>query len=189
MASPVGALQTDVDGGLVSRPWRASSLRELGCTEYLQVMVFKFSTNRNNILGSNMLSGGLVSEDTRSVTLEFVSRLIGPSFLDLFLEFLRAGSVGFGASGQEVNSFSSKELLSLSGEDMLVEDVADILVGFGESELSDCLPLQIIVPSVSTILAELEVTEVLSIEAKLDISWWVKHRISGFSKLVGLSMT
>ena len=41
----------------------------------------------------------------------------------------------------------------------------------------------------STILAELEVTEVLSIEAKLDISWWVKHRIPGFGKLVGLSMT
>ena len=88
MASPVGALQIDVDGGLVSRPWRASPLGELGCTKYLQVMVFKFSSNWNSILGSNMLSGGLVSEDTRSITLEFVSRLIGPSFLDLFLEFL-----------------------------------------------------------------------------------------------------
>ena len=88
VALPVGALQTDVDGGLVSRPWRASPVGESGCTEYLQVMVFKFNSNRNSILGSNMLSGGLVSEDTRSITLEFVSRLIGPSFLDLFLEFL-----------------------------------------------------------------------------------------------------
>ena len=42
----------------------------------------------------------------------------------------------------------------------------------------------------STNLAELEeVNEVLSIETKLDISGWVKHRIPGFSKLVGLSMT
>ena len=88
VALPVGALQIDVDGGLVSRPWRASPVGESGCTEYLQVMVFKFNSNRNSILGSNMLSGGLVSEDTRSITLEFVSRLIGPSFLDLFLEFL-----------------------------------------------------------------------------------------------------
>ena len=34
-----------------------------------------------------------------------------------------------------------------------------------------------------------EGTEVLSIENKLDISSWVKHRIPGFSKLVGLSTT
>ena len=40
-----------------------------------------------------------------------------------------------------------------------------------------------------TTSAELEeVTEVLSIEAKLDISGWVKHRIPGFSKLVRLLM-
>ena len=63
------------------------------------MMVFRLSSDWNSILGSNMLSGGLVSEVTRSVTLEFVPRLIGPSFLDLFLEFLRAGSVGFGVSG------------------------------------------------------------------------------------------
>ena len=34
-----------------------------------------------------------------------------------------------------------------------------------------------------------EDTEILSIENKLDISGWVKHRIPGFSKLVGLSMS
>uniref|UniRef100_A0A7N2M4C3 Uncharacterized protein n=1 Tax=Quercus lobata TaxID=97700 RepID=A0A7N2M4C3_QUELO len=151
-----------------------------GCTEYLQKM----------ILGSKMLSGGMVSEDTRSITLEFVSRLIGPSFPKHFLEFWRVGSVGFGASGQEVNSFSSKELLSLSGEVMVVEDVADFSTGFGETELTDCLPLRIIAPSASTTSAKLEeVIEALSIEAKLDISRWVKHKIPGFSKLVGLSMT
>ena len=31
--------------------------------------------------------------------------------------------------------------------------------------------------------------EVLSIETNLEISGWVKHRIPGFSKLVGLSLT
>ena len=43
---------------------------------------------------------------------------------------------------------------------------------------------------VSTNLAELEeATEVLSIENTLDISGWVKHKIPGFGKLVGLSTT
>ena len=35
-----------------------------------------------------MLSGGLISEGKRSVILEFVPRLVGPSFPDLFLELL-----------------------------------------------------------------------------------------------------
>ena len=70
-----------------------------------------------------------------------------------------------------------------------MEDVVDFSVGFGEIELTDCLPLRIIAPSASSSSAELEVTEVLSIKAKLDISRWVKYRIPGFSKLVGLSMT
>ena len=188
--SQVRALQTNADGGLVTHPWSASPVGVSGCTEYLQKMIFRFSSDRKSILGSKMLSGGLVSEDTRLVTLKFVPRLIGPSFPKHFLEFRRAGSVGFGASGQEVNSFSSKELLSLSGEVMLVEDVADFSMGFGETELTDCLPLRIIAPSASTTSAKLEeVTEALSIEAKLDIFGWVKHKIPGFSKLVGLSMT
>ena len=70
-----------------------------------------------------------------------------------------------------------------------MEDVVDFSVGFGEIELTDCLPLRIIAPSASSSSAELEVIEVLSIKAKLDISRWVKYRIPGFSKLVGLSMT
>ena len=71
-----------------------------------------------------------------------------------------------------------------------MEDVVDFSVGFGETEPIDCLPLRIIAPSASSTLAELEeVTEVLTIEAKLNISGWVKHRIPGFYKLVGLSMT
>ena len=106
-----------------------------GCIESLLKMVFKFSSDRNSILGFNMLSGGLIFEGKRSMILEFVPRLVGPSFLDLFMEFLRAGSMGFGVSGQEVNSFSNKELLSLPREVMLVEDAVDFSVGFGEIEV------------------------------------------------------
>ena len=94
--------------------------------------------------------------------------------------------MGFGVSGQEVISFSSKDLLSLPMEVMLVEDAFDFSMGFGEIEVSDCLSLQTIALSVSTTSAKLEeATEVLSIKNKLDISGWVKHRILGFSKLVG----
>ena len=97
--------------------------------------------------------------------------MVGPPFLDLFLEFLRAGSLGFGVLGREVNSFYCKELTSLPREFMLVEDVADFSVGFGEIELFVCLPLQTIASSAMTNSANLEeVMEVLSIETKLDIS-------------------
>ena len=71
-----------------------------------------------------------------------------------------------------------------------MEEVVDFSAGFGETELTDCLPLRIIASSASSSSAKLEeVTKVLSIEAKLNISGWVKHRIPGFSKLVGLSLT
>ena len=137
-----------------------------------------------------MLSGGLISEGKRLVILEFVPRLVAPSFPNLFLELLRVGSMGFGVSGQEVISFSSKDLLSLPREVMLMEDAFDFSMGFGEIEVSDCLSLQTIALSVSTTSAKLEeAIEVLSIKNKLDISGLVKHRIPGFSKLVGLSMT
>ena len=127
--------------------------------------------DRNSMLGFNILSDGLISEGKRSVILEFVPRLVGPSFPDFFLEFLRTGSMGFGVSDQETNSFYSKELLSFPREVMLVKDADDFSVGFGETEVADCLPLQIIDLGVSTNLAELEeATEVLSIGSKLDIS-------------------
>ena len=127
-----------------------------GCTESLLKMGFRFSSDRNNILDFNMLLGGLISESKRSMILEFVPRLVGPSFPDLFLEFLRARSMGFGVSSQEVNYFSSNELLSLPREVMLMEDAVDFSVGFGETEVSDCLPLQTISPSVSKISTKLE---------------------------------
>ena len=84
---PSSTLQTDANGGLVTDPWSVSPIGVSGCTEYLQKMIFRFSSDRKSILGSKMLSGGLVSQDTRSVTLEFVPRLIGPSFPKHFLEF------------------------------------------------------------------------------------------------------
>ena len=62
--------------------------------------------------------------------------------------------MGFGVSGYKVNSFSSKELLSFPREVMLVKDAVDFSVGFGETEVVDCLPLQIIDPGVSTNLRE-----------------------------------
>ena len=70
----------------------------LGCTESLLKMGFRFSFDWNSILGFYMLLGGLISEGKRLVILEFVPRLVGSSFPDLFLEFLRAGSMGFGVS-------------------------------------------------------------------------------------------
>ena len=66
----------------------ASSIEVSRCIESPLTMVFMFSSNRNSILGSNMLLGGLISEGKRTVTLELVLRLGGPPFPDLFLEFL-----------------------------------------------------------------------------------------------------
>ena len=190
VASPIGVTQYEAEGVVSTHRRWASPVEVSGCTELLLKMGFRFSSDRNSTLGFNMLSSGLISEGKRSVIHEFVPRLVGPSLPDLFLEFLRAGSIGLGVSGQEANSFSSKELLSLSREVLPMEDVVDFSVGFGATEVSDCLPLQTIAPAVPTISAELEeAIEVLSIENKIDISGWVKHRIPGFNKLVGLSTT
>ena len=157
-------------------------------TESPPVMVFRLSSDQNSILGSILLSSGLVSEGKRMVPLNFVPRLVGPSFPVLFLELVQAGALGLAVLGQEVISSYSKELFSLPREVMLMEEAADFSVG--ETDFSAGLPLQIIAPSASTNLAELEeVSEVLSIETKLDIFGWVKHRIPGFSKLVVLSMS
>lgn len=71
-----------------------------------------------------------------------------------------------------------------------MEETADFSMGIGETDLSVGFPLQVIASSALTNLAGLEeVNKVLSIETMLDISGWVKHKIPGFSKLVGLSMT
>ena len=139
-------------------------------------------------MGSNLLPSGLVSEGKRTVTLDFVPRLVGLSFPVLFLELVQPEALGLGVLGQEVNSSYSKDLFSLPREVMLTEEAVDFSVG--ETDFSIGLPLQIIALSVSTNLAELEeVNEVLSIETKLDISGWVRHRIPGFSKLGGLSLS
>ena len=75
-------------GGLVSHPWSASPVGVSGCTELLQKMVFRLSSDRKSFVSSNMVSGGLVSVDTRTILLEFVPRLVGPPFPEHFLEFL-----------------------------------------------------------------------------------------------------
>nr|POE58529.1 hypothetical protein CFP56_29585 [Quercus suber] len=116
VGSPATVMQTGASGGLLAQPECASPVGESGCTENLQHLVFRHSFDRNSILGSNRSSGGLVSEDIRSVSFEFVLRLVGLSFPDLFLEFLRARSMGFGVSGKEANSSVSKELLRFPRE-------------------------------------------------------------------------
>ena len=80
-------------------------------TESPPVMVFRLSSDRNSILGFNLLLGGLVSEGKRAVTLDFVPRSVGLSFPMLFLELVQLGALGLGVLGQEVNSSYSKDLL------------------------------------------------------------------------------
>ena len=93
------------------------------------MMVFRLSSDRNSILGSNLLPSGLVSEGKRTVTLDFVPRLVGLSFPVLFLELVQPEALGLGVLGQEVNSSYSKDLFSLPREVMLVEEADDFSVG------------------------------------------------------------
>ena len=86
-----------------------------------------------------MLPSGLVSEGKRTVTLDFVPRLVGLSFPILFLELVQPGALGLGVLGQEVNSSYSMDLFSLPREVMLVEEAADFSVG--ETDFSVGLPL------------------------------------------------
>nr|POE72519.1 hypothetical protein CFP56_33836 [Quercus suber] len=147
VVSLVGATQTESEGvSSIHQCW-VSPVEVSECTDSRRKMGFMVSSDQNSILGYNMLLGGLLSVGKRLVILEVVPRLIGFSFPDVFVEILRAGSLGFGVPGQEVSSFSSKELFSLPREIMYVKDAVDFSVGFGETEVSDCLPLQIIDPS------------------------------------------
>nr|POE78701.1 hypothetical protein CFP56_53832 [Quercus suber] len=68
VVSPATERQFD----LFTQLWSASLKGVLGCTENIQHMVFRFSPDRNSILGSNRLSGGLIFEGKWSITLEFV---------------------------------------------------------------------------------------------------------------------
>ena len=121
VVSPATKRQSNADGFFFAQPWCASPIGVSGYTENIQHMAFRLSPDQNSILGSNKLSGGLFSEGKWLVTLDFVPQLVGPSFPDLFLEFLQTGSLGFGVSGKEANSYSSKDLLSLPREVMFVE--------------------------------------------------------------------
>ena len=108
-------------------------------TESPPMMVFKLSSDRNSILGSNLLPSGLVSKGKRTVTLDFVPRLVGLSFPVLFLELVQPRALGLGVLGQEVNSSYSKDLFSLPREVMLAGEAADFSVG--EIDFSVGLPL------------------------------------------------
>ncbi|KAL0006285.1 hypothetical protein SO802_013846 [Lithocarpus litseifolius] len=153
-------------------------------------MFFRLSSDRNCILGSISVVGGTGFEGKRTVVLDFVPQWAGPSPPNLFLEMVQAGAPGLEVLGQEVTPSVSHDFSSFPREVMLVEEATDLSMGVGESELAVGFPLQTIVPRASNYLAELEeVNEVMSIETKSDISGWVKHRILGFSKLVGLSMS
>ena len=87
MVSPVGVTQCC-----------ASLVGVLGCSKSTPLMVFRRTSDQNSFLGSILLSGGLISEDLRMVTLELVLRSFGPSFPELFLDH-RAGVTGFGGFG------------------------------------------------------------------------------------------
>ena len=99
VVSLVGATQTKVEGALSIHQCWVSSVEVSGRTKTLLKLGLRLNSDRNSILGYNKLSGGLISEGKRLVSLEFVSRLMELPFLDQFLEFLRAGSMGFGVSG------------------------------------------------------------------------------------------
>ena len=87
MVSPVGVTQCC-----------ASLVGVLGCSKSTLLMVFRRTSDQNSFLGSISLSGGLISEDLRTVTLELVPRSFGPSVPELFLDH-RAGSLGLGVLG------------------------------------------------------------------------------------------
>ena len=87
MVSPVGVTQCC-----------ALLVGVLGCSKSTPLMVFRRTSDQNSFLGSISLSGGLISEDLRTVILELVPRSFGPSFPELFLDH-RAGSLGLGVLG------------------------------------------------------------------------------------------
>jgi len=117
--------------------------------------------------------------------------MVSLSFSNLLLGLLRAGPIGLGDMGGEVNVVFHVDSLSLPREFFSAEDAIVLSVGFGESEeFSDCATLKIIALNGLTTSVEQEVvTKVLSLEAKLNIFGWMKHIIPGFSKLVELSMS
>ena len=78
--------------------------------------------------------------------------------------------------------------LSILGVSM-VEEVAFSEVVLGEESLTDCNLLSTVIPSGLALLMEVHNdSEVLDIGGTLDVSNWVKNRIQGFSKMIGLSV-
>ena len=73
---------------------------------------------------------------------------------------------------------------------LTVEEVAFLEVVSGEEEnLADCNPLLTIIPPGLDLSLEVHNnSEVLDMGGTLDVSNWVKNRIQGFSKMIGLSV-
>ena len=70
------------------------------------------------------------------------------------------------------------------------EEVAFSELGLGEENFSDFTPLLTIVPPGAALLADMHNDiGVLGLGNTLEISNWVKQRIPGFSKLVGLPVS
>ena len=74
---------------------------------------------------------------------------------------------------------------------IIVGEVVLSEMGLGvEERFSYCSPLITIAPSRLALPSEVHCgTEVMGLESPLDISNWVKHRIPGFGKLVGLPIS
>ena len=93
VVSPVRVMQTD-DVGVLSNHHSCDLPVEVsGCTESPSTMVFSSSSDRNSILSSNMLSGGLISKGKRSVT-RFCAA-IGWTFSQSFYGVSASWVIGF----------------------------------------------------------------------------------------------
>ena len=168
-----------------------SSEKVTHCLKKPQKMVDSVISDRICAFGFKLMNGGLVLTVLWSSNLILLLQLVSPSIFDLLMGLLRAGLSGLVDMGGEANAVFHVDSLSLPGVFFSAANAMVLSVGFGESEeFSDCAPLKIIAPNGLTTLVEQEgVAKVLSLEAKLNISGWVKHNIPGFSKLVGLSMS
>ena len=137
------------------------------------------------------LNGGMISTVLWSLNLIPLPRLVNSSLFNFLIGLSRAGILSLGDMGGEEKAVYQADSLSLSRTSSSTADAMVLLVDVGENEeFLDCAPLKIVAPNGSITSVEQEGDgEILSLEAKLNISRWVKRKIPNFSKLVGLSMS
>ena len=97
VVSPVRVMQTDDVGVLSNHQSCDPPVGVSGCTESPPTMVFNSSSDRNSILSSNMLSGGLISKGKRLVT-RFCAA-IGWTFSQSFSRVSASWVTGFWSIG------------------------------------------------------------------------------------------